>query len=44
MSDKPTAGEVSHIKIMLDTNIIISTAIFPNGRAAQAFYKALISL
>ena len=29
------------MKIMLDTNIIISAALFPNGRAAQAFYKAL---
>lgn len=27
--------------IMLDTNIIISAALFPHGRAAQAFYKAL---
>lgn len=29
------------MKIMLDTNIIISAALFPNGRAAQAFYKSL---
>ena len=29
--------------IMLDTNIIISAALFPNGRAAQAFFKALQS-
>lgn len=29
------------MKIMLDTNIIISAALFPNGRAAQAFFKAL---
>ena len=27
--------------VMLDTNIIISAALFPNGRAAQAFFKAL---
>ena len=26
---------------MIDTNIIISAALFPNGRAAMAFYKAL---
>lgn len=30
------------MKIMLDTNIIISAALFPNGRAAQAFRKALL--
>lgn len=29
------------MKIMIDTNIIISAALFPNGRAAQAFRKAL---
>ncbi len=29
------------MKVMLDTNIIISAALFPNGRAAQAFNKAL---
>lgn len=29
------------MKIMLDTNIIISAVLFPNGRAAQAFFKAL---
>lgn len=29
------------MKIMLDTNIIISAALFPDGRAAQAFFKAL---
>lgn len=29
------------MKIMLDTNIIISAALFPHGRAAQAFYKSL---
>ena len=30
------------MRIMLDTNIIISAALFPNGRASAAFYKALI--
>lgn len=30
------------MKIMLDTNIIISAALFPKGRAAQAFFKALL--
>ena len=29
------------MRIMLDTNILISAALFPNGRAAQAFFKAL---
>lgn len=29
------------MKVMLDTNIIISAALFPNGRTAQAFFKAL---
>ena len=29
------------MRIMLDTTIIISAALFPNGRAAQAFFKAL---
>ena len=28
------------MRIMLDTNILISAALFPNGRAAQAFFKA----
>ena len=27
--------------IMLDTNIIISAALFLNGRTAEAFFKAL---
>ena len=27
---------------MIDTNIIISAALFPSGKAAQAFYKALL--
>ena len=30
------------MKIMIDTNIIISAALNPNGRAAQAFVKALL--
>ena len=29
------------MKIMLDTNIIISAALFPSGKAAQAFFKAI---
>ncbi len=29
------------MKVMLDTNIIISAALFPTGRAAQAFIKSL---
>lgn len=28
--------------IMLDTNIIISAALFPNGKAAKAFFKSLL--
>ena len=31
------------MKIMLDTNIIISAALFPKGKAAQAFIKSLSS-
>ena len=31
------------MKEMIDTNIIISAILFPNGRAAQAFFKAMIS-
>ena len=31
------------MKVMLDTNIIISAALFPKGRAAQAFLKSLSS-
>ena len=30
------------MRIMLDTNIIISAALFPNGRVSKAFYKALL--
>ena len=29
------------MKVMIDTNIIISAALFPKGRAAQAFFKSL---
>ena len=29
------------IKVMLDTNIFISAALFPNGKVAQAFIKAI---
>ena len=29
------------MRIMLDTNILISAALFPKGRAAQAFFKVL---
>ena len=31
------------MKVMLDTNIIISAALFPNGQAARAFLKSLAS-
>ena len=27
---------------MIDTNIVISVVLFPNGKAAQAFYKVLM--
>ena len=30
------------MKVMIDTNIVISAVLFPNGKAAQAFYKALL--
>ena len=30
------------MRVMVDTNIIISAALFPNGRAAQAFRKSLV--
>ena len=30
------------MRVMIDTNIIISAALFPNGRAAQAFRKTLV--
>lgn len=29
------------MKVMIDTNIILSALLFPKGRAAQAFYKSL---
>ena len=29
------------MKIMIDTNILISAVLFPQGKAAQALYKAL---
>ena len=29
------------MKIMIDTNIFISAALFPKGRAAEALFKAL---
>lgn len=31
------------MKVMIDTNIIISAALFPRGKAAQALYKAMLS-
>lgn len=30
------------MKIMVDTNVIISAALFPNGTAAKAFLKAMM--
>ena len=30
------------MKIMIDTNILISAALFPNGTAAKAFQKSLM--
>ncbi len=30
------------MRIVLDTNILISAALFPNGRAAKAFFKSLL--
>ena len=29
------------MKIMIDTNVVISAVLFPNGRAAEALYKSL---
>ncbi len=29
------------MRVMIDTNIFISAILFPNGRAAEALYKAL---
>ena len=31
------------MRIMIDTNIFISAALFPKGRAAEALYKTLSS-
>ena len=31
------------MRIMIDTNIFISAALFPKGRAAEALYKAMVS-
>lgn len=31
------------MKVMIDTNIFISAALFPKGRAAEALYKAMTS-
>lgn len=30
------------MRIMIDTNVIISAALFPNGRAAKAFFRAML--
>ena len=30
------------MRVMIDTNILISAALFPKGRAAAAFFKALV--
>jgi len=30
------------MRVMIDTNILISAALFPNGRASQALMKALL--
>ena len=30
------------MKVMIDTNVIISAALFPNGKAAKAFFKAMM--
>lgn len=30
------------MKIMLDTNILISAALFPRGTAAKAYLKAMV--
>ena len=30
------------MRIMIDTNVIISAALFPNGKAAKAFFKAMM--
>lgn len=30
------------MKVMIDTNVIISAALFPQGKAAEAFIKAVL--
>ncbi len=30
------------MRVMIDTNILISAALFPKGRAAAALFKALV--
>lgn len=30
------------MRVMIDTNIIISAALFPKGRAVEALYKAML--
>ena len=30
------------MRIMIDTNVIISAALFPNGNTAKAFFKAMM--
>ncbi len=30
------------MRIMIDTNVIISAALFPNGKAAKTFFKAMM--
>ena len=30
------------MKVMIDTNVIISAALFPKGKAAEAFIKAVL--
>lgn len=31
------------MKILLDTNILLSAALFPNGTTAKAYFKAVTS-
>ncbi len=38
----PSRGLQQVMTVMIDTNIIISAVLFPHGRAAQAFFKALM--
>lgn len=37
----PPKGECA-IKVMIDTNILISAALFPEGKASAALKKALV--